>query len=62
MDQFYKSLKDYIKYKLAYVDKLDTLEELIELAIRIDSRLYERQLERKGFEGRYIEQGRKDVS
>ena len=44
------------------MDKLDTLEELIELAIYIDGRLYKRQLERKGFGEQYIEQGRKDVS
>ena len=44
------------------MNKLDTLEELIELAIRIDGRLYKRQLERKGFRGQYIKQGRKDVS
>ena len=62
MDQFYKGLKDYIKDELAHVDKLDTLEELIELAIRINGRLYKRQLERKGFGGRYVEQGRKDIS
>ena len=55
-------MKDHIKDELAYVDKLDTLEELIELAIRIDGRLYKRQLERKGFGGWYVEQGRKDVS
>src|SRR5947209_18300596 len=62
MDQFYKGLKDYIKDELAYVDKLDTLEELIELAIRIDRRLYKRQLEKKGFEGQYVKRGRKDIS
>src|SRR5436190_11039147 len=44
------------------MDKLDTLEELIELAICINRRLYKRQLKRKEFEGQYIEQGRKDVS
>ena len=55
-------MKDYIKDKLACVDKLDTLEELIELAIYINRRLYKRQLERKGFEGQYVEQGRKDIS
>ena len=44
------------------MDKLDTLEELIELAICIDRRLYKRQLERKGFGGQYIKRGRKDMS
>src|SRR5436853_3800780 len=44
------------------MDKLDTLEELIKLAIYIDKRLYKRQLEKKGFRGQYIEQGRKDIS
>ena len=62
MDQFYKGLKNYIKNKLACVDKLDTLEELIKLAIYINRRLYKRQLERKGFGGQYREQERKDVS
>src|SRR5207253_2167616 len=52
----------YIKNELAYVDKLDTLEELIELAIYIDRKLYKRQLERKGFGEQYIEQEKKDVS
>ena len=61
IDQFYKGLKDHIKDELAYVDKLDTLEELIELAIRIDGRLYKRQLKRKGFGGQYVKQGRKDI-
>ena len=42
----YNSLKE-----LNVIDKLDTLEELIELAIRINRRLYKRQLERKGFRG-----------
>ena len=55
-------MKDYIKDELAYMDKLDTLEELIELAIRIDGRLYKRQLEKKGFGEQYIERGRKDIS
>ena len=55
-------MKDYIKNELAHVDKLDTLEELIKLAIRINKRLYKRQLERKGFGEQYIEQGRKDIS
>ena len=55
-------MKDHIKDELACVDKLDTLEELIELAIYIDRRLYKRQLERKGFGGQYVEQGRKDMS
>ena len=55
-------MKDYIKDKLACIDKLDTLEELIELAIHIDGRLYKRQFERKGFGEQYIEQGRKDIS
>ena len=55
-------MKNYIKNKLACVDKLDTLEELIELAIYIDGRLYKRQLERKGFGEQYIKQGRKDIS
>ena len=55
-------MKDYIKDELAYVDKLDTLEELIKLAICIDRRLYKRQLERKGFGEQYIEQEEKDIS
>ena len=62
IDQFYKDLKNYIKDKLAYIDKLDTLEELIKLVIYINRRLYKRQLERKGFGEQYIEQGRKDIS
>ena len=55
-------MKDYIKNKLACVDKLDTLEEFIKLAIYIDRRLYKRQLERKGFGEQYTKQGRKDMS
>ena len=47
-DQYYKGLKDAVKDEIACSDRLDTLYEMIALAIKIDNYYYERQLERKG--------------
>jgi hypothetical protein len=48
MAKYYKGLKDSVKDDLAKVDKPDDLADLIEQAVQIDNRLYERALERKG--------------
>ena len=45
--QFYWGLKDPIKDELAKVDRPDNLVDLMTLAIKIDTRRYERLLERK---------------
>jgi hypothetical protein len=46
--QYYKGLKDSVKDEMARSDKPDDLAEMIELAIKIDDRMYERKLEKKG--------------
>ena len=45
--QFYGGLRDNVKDELSKEDRPDTLHEYIAKAIKIDNRLYERQLERK---------------
>jgi hypothetical protein len=47
-DKFYNGLKDFVKDEISRSDKPTTLEGLIELAVRIDNRQYERSLERRG--------------
>ena len=46
--QFYKGLKDRVKDNVARVNRPSQLQSMITLAIRIDDRQYERELERKG--------------
>jgi Domain of unknown function (DUF4939) len=46
--QFYKGLKDSIKDEMARTERPDELDKMIDLAITIDDRLYERQLEKRG--------------
>jgi hypothetical protein len=46
--QFYVGLKDTVKDEVARSDKPDDLQELIALAVKIDNRMYERSLEKKG--------------
>ena len=46
--QFYKRLKDRVKDDVAQVNRPSQLQSMITLAIRIDDRQYERELERKG--------------
>jgi hypothetical protein len=48
MIYFYGGLRDNVKDELSKEDRPDTLHEYIADAIRIDNRLYERQMERKG--------------
>ena len=48
MAQFYKRLKDRVKDNVARVNQPSQLQLMITLAIRIDDRQYERELERKG--------------
>ena len=44
--QFYRGLKDGIKDELSRIGKPSSLKELEDVAIRIDTRLFERQVER----------------
>ena len=44
---FYNGLKEQIKDELIHHDKPDDLQELIELATKIDNRMYERMLQKK---------------
>ena len=46
--QFYQGLKDEIKDEVARMDRPSELADYIELVVRIDNRLYERRMERKG--------------
>ena len=48
MAQFYKGLKDRVKDNVVQVNQPSQLQSMITLAIRIDDRQYERELERKG--------------
>jgi hypothetical protein len=48
MIYFYGGLRDNVKDELSKEDRPDTLYEYIADVIRIDNRLYERQMERKG--------------
>ena len=47
MTQFYKRLKDRVKDNVARVNRQSQLQSMITLAIQIDDRQYERELERK---------------
>ncbi|OMH78677.1 Retrotransposon-derived protein PEG10 [Zancudomyces culisetae] len=44
--QYYEGLKDEVKDQLARFDRAENLNELIDLSIKVDNRLFERQLER----------------
>ncbi|KAM0708543.1 hypothetical protein Q7P35_005195 [Cladosporium inversicolor] len=46
--QFYRGLKDQIKDEIACGDRPTTPKEMYDLAIKIDERFYERQIEKKG--------------
>ena len=46
--QYYKGLKDGVKDEIARSEAPDNLQELIEMAVKIDNRNFERALERKG--------------
>lgn len=46
--QFYQGLKENVKDEIARDDRPDTFQEMCEAAIRIDTRIWERQLEKKG--------------
>lgn len=47
--QFYRGLRDNIKDELARVGRPDDLEDLINTTIRIDNRIFERQVERGAY-------------
>lgn len=46
--QFYQGLKDNVKDEIARGDRPTKFKDMAEMAIRIDTRIWERQLERKG--------------
>jgi len=46
--QFYRGLKEQVKDEIARGDRPTSTREMYELAIRIDIRIYKRQLERRG--------------
>ena len=48
MAAYYKGLKEEVKDDMARQERPETLEDMTDLAIRIDQRLYERRLERQG--------------
>jgi hypothetical protein len=45
------SLKLYVKDELARIDRPETIDKLIDVAVRIDNRFYDRQTERREIEG-----------
>ena len=47
-EQYYRGLKDAVKDDIAREERPEALEDLIELAIKIDNRNYERALEKRG--------------
>src|SRR5256714_1892572 len=47
MDQFFDGLKEEIKDEVARVGYFNTLTELQDFAVRLDSRLYDRQLQKR---------------
>ena len=48
MAQFYKGLKDKVKDKLVKENRLDEFSNYAAIAVRIDNRLYERCMEKRG--------------
>ncbi len=48
MQTFYKGFKEEVKDELYKVDRLDSLDKYIAIAIRIDDRQYVRKQQRKG--------------
>jgi hypothetical protein len=46
--QYYKGLKDMVKDEIARSDRPNDLQKMIEMAIKIDNRNFERNMERKG--------------
>jgi hypothetical protein len=46
--QYYRGLKDSVKDEISRSDKPDDLNDMIQMAVKIDNRLYERTLEKKG--------------
>ena len=46
--QFYRGLKDQIKDEIARGDRPTTPKDMYDLAMKIDERIYERQIEKKG--------------
>lgn len=55
--QYYKGLKDAVKDEMARSDRPENLGLMMEMAIRIDNRMYERTLEKKGFYGQQKQGG-----
>ena len=61
--QFYKRLKDSVKDKMAYAERLSTLQRIITTAIRINNCLYKRLLKHKRqYLQRYAKKGLKQKS
>ncbi|KAK7433421.1 hypothetical protein Landi51_13952, partial [Colletotrichum acutatum] len=48
MAAFYRGLKEEVKDELSRQDRPEELHEYIDMTVKIDNRLYERRLERKG--------------
>ena len=56
---YYRGLKDHVKDDLVREEETDDLKELIELAIKIDNRHFERTLEKKGYYEKKYSPGKK---
>ena len=48
MAQFYEGLKDEVKDELVKEDRPDDFSDYVAMAVRIDNRLYERRMEKRG--------------
>jgi hypothetical protein len=46
MSEFYNGSQDFVKDEISRIDRLEDLAEIIETAVRINNRIYERQMER----------------
>lgn len=60
--RYYEGLKSIVQDEIARSDRPDSLQEMIELAIRIDNRNYERGLEKRGHYSMGKRQGKKGGS
>jgi hypothetical protein len=47
-NQYYTSLKEFVKDKLTRIDRPTTLSEIIKETVKINNRFLERSLEKKG--------------
>lgn len=47
-DQYYRGLRDDVKDEIARSERPDTFQGMIDMAVKVDNRMFERRLEKKG--------------